>query len=180
MTASNVINILSFKDKLLVTIFCSYDDEALKRVNNLKEHMVKKGYLICRMVSDYSYPVKRKNENSDQYFLRKSIYWLEQSDVCIFVLFGNVENDGVVLEIKHACDHLPSKLETSLVAIESKGSRVSTCLIRGTISNQVNLRKLTRRFFVNDVQLCRFCCSASKSFLRKRILYLIDRQGKSI
>jgi hypothetical protein len=175
MVAAGNINILEFKDKLIITLFCSYDSTALTRIDRLKSCMVQKGYSRCKKVSDYSYPIKRVNEDMDQYFLRKSINWLEQSDACVFVFFAGVNNEGVTFELKHACDCLQNRLETSLVAIESSSSRISTSLIRGTITNLVMQQKLNRRFFKTEDQLCRFCSSAAISFVKTRIFYLIDR-----
>jgi hypothetical protein len=177
MSASGNVSVIAFKDKLVVTIFSSYDDGALKKISRLKECMVRKGYARCKIVADYPYPRQRQNENMDQFFLRKSIYWLERSDACIFVFLKGFDNGGVAIELKHACDHLPDKVETSLVVIESTCYKISTSLIRGTIANLADQKKLNRRFFKDEIQLCKFCSSASLSFLKKLILYLIDRHG---
>lgn len=127
------------------------------------------------MVSDYKYPVKTNNEDYDQYFLKKSIYWLENSDACIFVYLHGCNNEGVTFELKHTCDHLESKLDNCLVAIESKCTRYSTSLLRGTITNLVKQQKINRRFFKDDPQLCKFCGSAALSFLKKKRYDLIER-----
>jgi hypothetical protein len=177
MTATNSIETSNYKSKFIITIFCPYDDISLARIRTLQTAIVNRGYTKCKIVDDYSYPKKRNNENKDQYNLRKSIYWLEQTDMCIFVMFTQARNDGVAIEIKHTCDHLNNKLGTSLIAIESKGSRVSTSLIRGTITNQANLKRLSRCFFRSDEQLALFCKSSAKSFLRKRILFVVDRES---
>ena len=172
---SERLNLLGLKGRLLLTIFGSYDSGALARLRSLKECLIRKGYIKCRLVSDYAYPPRRKNESNDQYFLRKSIYWLENSDACIFVFLHDFDSAGVALELKHTCDHLHSKLETCLVTIEWKCSRYSTSLIRGTVTNLVIQRKLNRRFFKNDAQLCKFCSSSAISFLKKRRFYLLER-----
>lgn len=168
-------NILQLKDRLLLTIFGSYDKKALGRLKKLKLCLVQQGYVRSRLASDYSFPRKRKSEDKDQYFRRKSIYWLENSDACIFVFLHKVNNEGVAFELKHTCDHLESKLETSLVAIEAKCVRYSTSLIRGTVTSLVKQRKLNRRFFRNDPQLCKFCSYAAISFLKKRRFLLVER-----
>lgn len=170
-----MINILELKSRLLITIFGSFDKKGLKKLNNLKKCLIQNGYTKCRLVSDYRFPKKRKNEDTDQYFRRKSIYWLENSDACIFVFLDDVNNEGVVYELKHTCDHLESKLDTCLVTIELKCSKYSTSLIRGTVTNLVKQQKLNRRFFKDEAQLCKFCTSAAISFLKKLRYYLLER-----
>ena len=171
------ISVFDLKDRLILTIFGSYDNDAKRKLSNLKKCLIQKGYFKCRLVSEYPFPKKRKDEDNDQYFRRKSIYWLENSDACIFVFLHGVKNDGVAIELKHVCDHLESKLETCLVAIESKCSKYSTSLIRGTVTNLVKQQKLNRRFFKDEPQLCRFCSSAAISFLKKRRFYLLNARA---
>ena len=175
MSNSRNINVLNFKDKLIMTIFCSYDDGALEIIDRVKDCIVRRGYSQCKIVSDYRYPVQRRHEDNDQHFLRKSVFWLENSDACLFVFLKGFDNQGVAFELKHACDHLPNKLETSLVAMEKSRSKITTCLIRGTIKNLASQKKLNIRFFKGEKQLCNFCSYAALSFLKKQILYLMDR-----
>lgn len=165
------INILDLKDRLLLTIFGSYDTAALERLKKLRTCLNAKGYTKCRLVSDYDFPSKMRKEDNDQFFRRKSIYWLENSDACIFVFLSQVNNEGVSFEVKHVCDHLESKLSTCIVLIDSKSERYSTSLLRGSITNLVLQGKINRRFFANDEQLCSFCSSASLSFLKERRFY---------
>lgn len=173
-------NLLELKDRLLLTIFGSYDKNALGKLRKLKQCLVQKGYTKSRLASDYSFPRKKKSEDKDQYFRRKSIYWLENSDACIFVFLHGVNNEGVGFELKHVCDHLESKLETCLVTIEAKCSRYSTSLIRGTVTSLVQQQKLNRRFFKNESQLCKFCCSVAIGFLKKRRFYLLERNKRML
>ena len=168
-------NILRFKSKLLLTIYGSYDKQGLLRLNELRNCLTKKGYTKTALVLERPYPTKNAKEDNDQYFLRKSIYWLENSDACIFVFFNDLNNEGVVFELKHVCDRLEDKLSTCLVVIESRKARFSTSLIRGTITNLMLQRKMNRRFFDNDAQLCRFCGSAAISFLKIRAPHILER-----
>lgn len=171
------VNILELKSRLQLTIFGSYDKEALDELVQLRECLREKGFLKCSLVSDYFIPLKKYGESNDQYNLRKSIYWLENSDACIFVFLCHVKNDGVAFELKHTCDLLENKLSTSVVAIESKCQRYSTSLIRGTITNLAAQKKLNRRFFKDITQLCKFCSSAAISFLKEKKYVLMDRDG---
>ena len=172
---SQSFNVLSLKNKLLLTIFGSYDNEALLELTSLRDCLVKKGYSKCRIVSDYDFPTRGSSEGHDSYFRRKSVYWLENSDACIFVFLHDVSNEGVAFELKHTCDHLGSKLETCLVAIESKCTKYSSSLIRGTVTDLVKQGKINRRFFRDREQLCKFCGSAAISFLKKRRFFLLER-----
>jgi hypothetical protein len=169
------LNILELKDRFLLTIFGSYDNNALVQLNRLKECLVEKGFVKCRLVSDYRFPTKKRNEDNDQYFRRKSIYWLENSDSCIFVFLHDSNNEGVAYELKHTCDHLESKLTTCLVVIESKCVKYSTSLLRGSVTNLVKQQKINRRFFKGESQLCKFCSSAAISFMKEGRYYLWER-----
>jgi hypothetical protein len=170
-----VANVLSLKEKLVITIFGSYDLDAMARLNKLKKCMIDKGYTRCNIVMDYAFPVKRRGETDNQYFLRKSIHWLERSDACFFIFFDDCRNDGVVLELKHTCDFLHDKLETCLVALESKRLGVTSRLVQGTIDNLEMQRKLNQRRFEDDEQLCKFCGGATISFLKK-LRYLLQNR----
>lgn len=174
---SRVVNILDLKSRLLLTIFGSYDSEVLSKLEHLKACLVNRGYDKCDLVANRSFPTKRATEDTDEYFRRKSIYWLENSDACVFVFLHGVNNEGVAFELKHTCDHLETKLETCLVAIQSKCVRYSTSLIRGTVTVLVKQSKLNRRFFRDEQQLCKFCTSAAISFLKKRRFYLFERSS---
>jgi hypothetical protein len=172
---TEITTLLELKDRPLLTILGSYEKKSLKRLEKLRDCLRSRGYVKSRLVTDYSFPRKTRNEDEDQYFRRKSIYWLENSDACIFIFFQNAKNDGVAFELKHACDHLESHLDTCLVAIEERGSLYSTSLIRGTVTLLHQQQKLNRRFFNDDVQLCRLCSAAAIGFLRKRRYYLLER-----
>ena len=133
---SRKVTVLDFKDKLILTILGSYEDQALAELINLRNCLQAKGYAKCRLVCDYPFPYKNHKETSDQYFYRKSIYWLENSDACIFVFLDGVKNDGVAFELQYACEHLECKLTTCLVAVDSKATRYTTSLLRGKIANR--------------------------------------------
>jgi len=174
---SRVESILDLKSRLFLTIFGSYDSEALGKLELLKLCLINRGYDKCDLVANRSFPTKRSIEENDEYFRRKSIYWLENSDACVFVFLHSVNNEGVAFELKHTCDHLEAKLETCLVAIESKCVKYSTSLIRGTVTTLVKQKKLNRRFFRGEQQLCKFCSSGAISFLKKRRFYLLERSS---
>ncbi len=169
------LTILDLKSKFLLVILGSYNKKALVELNKLRDCLVSKGYKKCRLVSDYTFPKKKRKETDDQYFHRKSVYWLENSDACIFVFLNSVNNDGVAFELHHTCDHLETKLETSLVAIDSRSTRYTTSLLRGKLANLIAEQKINQRYFHDSKQLCAFSSSASISFLKKRRYYILER-----
>ncbi len=172
---STPLTLFDLKKLIILTILGSYDDKAMSSLIELRDCLRSKGYGKCRLVCDYPFPRKNRKETNEQYFYRKSIFWLEHSDACVFVFLDGVQNDGVAFELQHACDHLEGKLDTCLVAIDSKAKRYATSLLRGKIANLVAGQKINQRFFKNLPQLCSFSDSACYSFLRKRRYMIIDR-----
>jgi hypothetical protein len=168
-------SILDLKSKLLLIILGSFDNGAIIKLRSLKECLIQKGYSKCKLVSDYKYPIKRRNETVDEYNLRKSIWWLAKADACIFVFLYGFKNDGVIVEFKHTCDHLVNQLESSLLAIENKAWKSTTSLIRGTAANQIKFGRLNQRFFRNEQQLCILSSKAAISFLKYLRFYLLDK-----
>jgi hypothetical protein len=168
--------ILDLKSKLMLTVFGSYETpEAIAELSALRDNMKSRGYERCKLVRDYSIPKKRRTENLDQYFNRKSIYWLLNSDACIFLFVNGVKNDGVAFELTYTSYHLEGKLETCLLAIDKKCSRYTTSLLRGKIDNLLEEEKIIQRYYRTPNELFNFCASSCISFLRIKKDYLIAR-----
>jgi len=171
--------ILELKDQLMLTIFGSYENKtAIAELVSLKDSLQADGYKKCKLVRDYAFPRKNPNENYDQYFNRKSIYWIQNSDACIFVFLDGVRNDGVAFELQYTCYNLEEKLETSLIAIDSKCSRYTTSLLRGKIATLLQDEKIIQFLFKNRGQLFNRCKKSSLSFLKIRQYYLLERIKK--
>jgi len=168
-------NLLEYKNKLFILILGSYEKESLYILRNVKDYLIERGWTKCRLAEDFSYPIKRVNEEYEEYIERKSITLIERSDSCIFIFNCNVDNGGVLYELKHACDHLEAKLETSVIAIDNKCRRVATTLIRGKIKRLVKQKLLNVRYFKSSDQLNKFCNSALLSHLKILAPLLVER-----
>jgi hypothetical protein len=80
-----IANILDLKNKLILTIFCSYDSSATIRMKKLKNCLIESGYTKTRLVSDYPYPRKIKVKIMMNTFQeRVYIGWRTQMRVFLF------------------------------------------------------------------------------------------------
>ncbi|MDP2901472.1 MAG: hypothetical protein Q8O47_10970 [Candidatus Bathyarchaeota archaeon] len=127
--------------------------------------MIGFGWERCYLVEDFDSPRIRDGEEEDDYLNRKSLYWIERSDACVFVFNAGANNESVGYELKHASDHLPAKLETTLVAIDESGAYAST-LVRGHIQRLRNEKKTHLATFHDNETLIKATRNAALGFLR--------------
>ena len=153
------------KAKVVLLILGSYQDGSIQRLRDLKKRMIGIGGTKCRLVEDFDAPIRRDGEEEDAYLLRKSIYWIERGDACVFVFNAGADNESVGYELKHASDHLPAKLETTLVAVDAMGPYAST-LVRGHIQRLRVKRTARVALFRDEETLYRVSRNAALSFLR--------------
>jgi len=153
------------KVKVVLLILGSYQDSSIQRLRDLKRRMIGIGWTKCRLVEDFDAPIRRDDEEEDAYLTRKSIYWIERSDACVFVFNAGADNESVGYELKHASDHLPAKLETTLVAVDATGPYAST-LVRGHIQRLRVERTARVALFRDEETLYRVSRNAALSFLR--------------
>ncbi|HIH88718.1 TPA: hypothetical protein HA344_05870 [Candidatus Bathyarchaeota archaeon] len=83
----------------------------------------------------------------------------------IFVFNAGVNNESVGYELKHASDHLLSKLETTLIAVDTSGRCAST-LMRGHIKMLNTEKKVHIARFHDDESLFKASRNASIIFLK--------------
>lgn len=154
------------KAKVILLILGSYQDASITRLRNLKQRLAREGWTRCCLVEDFETPTIREGEDEDAHLTRKSLYWIERSDACIFVFNSGANNESVGYELKHASDHLPSKLETTLVAVDNTGRYAST-LIRGHIQKIAEENHAAVAPFNDDDNLFQVSVNASLAFLAK-------------
>ncbi len=152
------------KQRVIILILGSYQDDSITRLRNLKQWMIGLGWERCYLVEDFDYPALRRGEDEDAYLTRKSLYWIERSDACIFVFNAGANNESVGYELKHASDHLSAKLETTLVAVDSTGRYAST-LVRGHIQRLDAEKKTNIVYFRDEETLFRYSRNAAAKFL---------------
>jgi hypothetical protein len=139
--------------------------------------MISIGWERCTLVEDFETPRIRDGEDEDSYLTRKSLYWIERSDACIFVFNAGVNNESVGYELKHASDHLLSKLETTLIAVDTSG-RCASALMRGHIKMLNTEKKVHIARFHDDESLFKASRNASIMFLKTVTPILTLRQDK--
>jgi hypothetical protein len=152
------------KTKVILIILGSYQDASIIRLRNLKRRMIGLGWERCYLVEDFDTPRIREGEDEDAYLTRKSLYWIECSDACIFVFNAGANNESVGYELKHASDYLPSKLETTLIAVDASGQYAST-LMRGHIQRLLDEKHSTVSTFRDEESLFKISVTAAMSFL---------------
>ncbi|MCX6649406.1 MAG: hypothetical protein NTV61_08490 [Candidatus Bathyarchaeota archaeon] len=150
--------------KVILLILGSYQDASITRLRNLKRHLNGQGWTRCYLVEDFETPRIREGEDEDAYLTRKSLYWIERSDACIFVFNARANNESVGYELKHASDHLPAKLETTLVAVDATGPYAST-LMRGHIQRLQRDKHATVTTFNDEDMLYQASRNAALNFL---------------
>jgi hypothetical protein len=151
--------------EVVLLILGSYQDGSIEVLRGLKRRLREEGFTNCHLVEDFDAPTRRDGEEEDAYLTRKSIYWVERSDACLFVFNTDADNESVGYELKHASDHLPAKLETTLVAVDSTGPYAST-LVRGHIQRLRMERTARVALFRDEETLYRVSRNAALSFLR--------------
>jgi len=153
------------KARVVLMILGSYQEDSVKVLKRLKARLIRNGWARCRLVEDFDAPTRRDGEEEDAYLTRKSIYWVERSDACLFVFNAGADNESVGYELKHASDHLPAKLETTLVAVDATGPYAST-LVRGHIQRLRTEKTARVALFRDEETLYRASRNAAFSFLK--------------
>lgn len=94
------------KHKLQLTLFGSYCLEPLGRLETLRDVLRAHGYRRSNLVQDYPIPTKDQKESDEEWFESRSNFWINHSDVLLFVFFMNADNAGVSSEFTQFCQNL--------------------------------------------------------------------------
>lgn len=108
------------KERLRVLILGPYEEPGLSRLKLLKTELIARGYIHTKIVLDLKTPPKIKSMNlsHSEEIYEKSIHYVKQSDVALFVFFKDLNHDSVHTELMKAIDKY-QKACCSTVLIES-------------------------------------------------------------
>lgn len=104
LETSNRLDNLINKDEKSILILGSYHDRPFERLEDLKLHLIDKGYIDTNLVSDLNFDAVEKERNRELTGLEKSIIAIEtaaQADLILAIFFDDCDNSSLVLESKH-------------------------------------------------------------------------------
>jgi hypothetical protein len=133
---------LSKQDRLSITVYGPYG-RSLNKIRKICHYLS-----TCHGFSN-SLPVidrggfrrQRRGEKDQVYEMRKSYYFLEVSDVNIFVYYCNEYFQSVDFELKHLLDNLSYKIPSSIVF------RDSSCNMGRLFEGEIILAKIKSQNF---------------------------------
>jgi len=158
---------------LHILVLGSYRNPALRRLENLKDYLLAKGYAQTKLVKDFKFPEQSPSESQSSYNLRKSEYWIPKSDALIFVFFPRVDNTGPGYELKHLCDYHFDMAWRSIVGIGKPTLKISS-LIYGLIDRWSN--EFQQIFFETDSELQEDVKGALTNLLERLYFPAFSRQ----
>lgn len=132
-------NISSEKRNLKVVIFGPYKNNSLTKLVKLRDYLIQKGYVNSEIVINLPDPpgLSKQGLAEEVYWYKRSVYWLEQSDVNLFAFLNDVELDSVVVEMVEAVVHF-KKLCCTTFLIE-KGSKLASLVTGFLKSHRCNV-----------------------------------------
>ncbi len=145
---------------MLIIILGSYEGDNVQNLERLRDYLQRAGYTQTYLVSDHTKPKQKQGEPDEAYFLRKSYYWLEMSDVRLFVLVHGYDTTGVAMELQYTHDHLCNKWDTSATIISYRCRHTTSSLLRGVLT------KMKQRFFKSEKQYTLYAENFCLAFVR--------------
>jgi hypothetical protein len=157
------------KRKLRMLVLGPYDEKVKSRLENLKTRLINEGYELTRLVSDFmDDPLILKQKGKDVYYTEKSWkYILHWSDLNIFVLFRDIDNDGVVSEFVIYCTNDCQALGK---LIHESGKRLSTQVKGPAMRKGVPIAS-----FTNEDELFKESRAVGIDYVDKYYYFLLNR-----
>ncbi|MCH7560000.1 MAG: hypothetical protein IIC67_01290 [Thaumarchaeota archaeon] len=112
-------SINSEKKNLKVVIFGPYKEGGFKRLEQLKEHLISRGYTQSNLVEALSDPPGSSRLSEHEFELAKSEYWITLADVSLYVFYKDLRRGSVSIEIKELADHAIHRVPCTSFFIES-------------------------------------------------------------
>jgi hypothetical protein len=111
--------------RVRVLILGTYRNGGLEQLKGIRNALVESGISNCRLVSDFYLPPRLDGESN--YELRKSIHWISQADLLLFVFIAGRDTGGPTIELKHALED--ERAQDSIVAYcESESVSISSLI----------------------------------------------------
>jgi len=87
------------KEKLFILICGPYAGSSFSRLEKLRDFLKNSGYKNSNLATDLSDPPGTEGKHGDELNYLKSIHWIKQSDVNLFVFFKDVDYNTVTIEM---------------------------------------------------------------------------------
>jgi len=141
------------RDKPHITIFGSYQSPYDTRLERLRDFLQSKGYKKTQLVRDVSFPVRIKELTNAQNDKRQSEYWIQNSDILLWIFFKNADNAGVSNEFGQLPHLGKDGLWQSIVFIETEDllNPIISSMITGTLDDYQAIQQY--EFLSNDDQM---------------------------
>nr|QNO48563.1 hypothetical protein JAJEHNPH_00023 [Methanosarcinales archaeon ANME-2c ERB4]QNO48930.1 hypothetical protein OEPDFBKK_00005 [Methanosarcinales archaeon ANME-2c ERB4] len=130
-----------YRQELHIRILGAYRPEsAKKRLENLRNRLIERGYGNTYIVADYP-DNNKSSEDWNIYWERKSNELMLHSDLNLFVFFANCSNEGITDELAHFCSEI-RKFSGCYVICEDGyvgniSTRIRAKVVRCTLANTV-------------------------------------------
>lgn len=127
----------------------SYRDGFKDRLESMRDHLIQKKMMNCRLATDFDKPRRMPDEPIESYNLRKSEYWVTHADVFFFVFFDGTDNSSVAIELKTTLSQIPESAWRTILAYQENvpslvaglGRRYSPEISMIPFSNDVDLKR---------------------------------------
>lgn len=84
-----------YRDQAIITIFGAYQEPYDNRLEKLRDFLQTNEFKKTHLVRDYTFPERNPQLTDAQNDKLQSQYWIQNSDVLIWVFFKNSDNTGV-------------------------------------------------------------------------------------
>lgn len=141
------------RDKPQITIFGSYQPPYDKRLEKLRDFLQDKGYKKTQLVRGVSFPIRLEEKTKAQNDVMQSEYWIQNSDILLWIFFKNSDNAGVSNEFGQLKYLRKGDLWESVVFIESDDleNPIISNMITGILDNYDAIQEY--EFLTNNDQM---------------------------
>lgn len=126
-TAPEYIEIMP---KIHVLILGAFRDGCIERLRSVRNALIEYGFTNSRISLDFNFPQKFERERNEAYNLRVSEYWLQRSDVQIFIFFDGTDNASIGIELSMHLYHPGNSWSTIVGVYENCPSLVAGLAFR--------------------------------------------------
>lgn len=96
-----LVSSIDFKEKKrksIIIIFGSYDSRSINRLKKFRTR-IKQEFDSAKLVQDMKYPEQKQNQTFDSHIYQKSLYWVENAEILIWVYYIDSDKSGESMEI---------------------------------------------------------------------------------
>jgi hypothetical protein len=150
----------------------------LTKLESLRNGLIKGNIENCRLAKDFDRPPKNEDEPIEEYYLRKSEYWISYADIFLLVFYDGTDNASVGIELKTILSN-PGNAWRTILAYEEN---VSSLVVGLGLRYQPEISVIS---FSNDSDLLRQSVGNIRRYLGRLYFEILQRplgewEGSSI